>query len=216
LNATRAQKLLNSELLRITDFIKPRQLKGNSALLVPLEASYIDELYEYGKDESLWTHYTFREMRTYQRFKDFIMGSVSAMGAGENEFTFCIIDKQTGKPVGTTSFLDIQPESKSLEIGRTWVAKHLHGTGLNVECKYLLLKHCFEEIGLIRVFFKTDSNNIRSQKAMEKIGAKYEPTLRNHMIREDGTFRHSAYFSIIKAEWEDVKKHLETLLSKIN
>ena len=91
--------------------------------------------------------------------------------------------------------------------------KYLHGTGFNVECKYLLLRHCFETLGLIRVFFKTDSNNIRSQKAMEKIGAKYEGTLRNHMIREDGSLRHSAYYSIIKEEWLEVKKHLEKLLN---
>ncbi len=201
--------------MSITDLIKPQPLEGSKALLVPLEAAYIDELYEYGKDESLWTHYTFREMKTYGRFKDFIMASVNATEAGVNEFTFCIIDKQTGKAVGTTSFLDIQPASKSLEIGRTWVAKHLHGTGFNVECKYLLLKYCFETLGLIRVFFKTDSNNIRSQKAMEKIGAKYEGTLRNHMIREDGTFRHSAYFSIITEEWPDVKSYLEKLLINI-
>lgn len=200
--------------MSITDFIKPQSLEGSRALLVPLKADHIDELYEYGKDESLWTHYTFREMKTHERFKDFIMASVNAMEQGVNEFTFCIMDRKSGRPVGTTSFLDIQPESKSLEIGRTWVAKHLHGTGFNVECKYLLLKYCFEEIGLIRVFFKTDSNNIRSQKAMEKIGAKYEGTLRNHMIREDGTFRHSAYYSIIKEEWPGVKSHLEKLMTE--
>lgn len=198
--------------MSIIDFIKPSKLEDSKASLVQLEAKHTDDLYEYGKDESLWTHYTFREMRTYERFRDFIMASVTAMQEGVNEYTFCIIDKQTGKPVGTTSFLDIQPASKSLEIGRTWLAKHLHGTGFNIECKYLLLKHCFETLGLIRVFFKTDSNNIRSQKAMEKIGAKYEGTLRNHMIREDGSFRHSAYYSIIKEEWPDVKVYLEKLL----
>jgi RimJ/RimL family protein N-acetyltransferase len=200
--------------LSIANFIKPQILTGLKASLIPLEAKFIDELYHYGKDESLWTHYTFREMKTYERFKDFIMSSVNAMGRGENEFTFCIIDNESNKAVGTTSFLDIQPASKSLEIGRTWIAKYLQGTGFNAECKYLLLTHCFETLGLIRVFFKTDSNNLRSQKAMEKIGAKHEGILRNHMIREDGSFRHSAYYSIIKEEWPEVKLHLEKLLSK--
>jgi N-acetyltransferase len=201
----------------IKEFVKPHKiasgLEGNRSLLVPLEAKHIDELYVYGKDESLWTHYTFREMKTYERFRDFIMSSLDAM-ENANEFTFCIIDKQTNKPVGTTSFLDIQPTSGSLEIGRTWLAKHLHGSGFNAENKYLLLEHCFETMGLVRVFFKTDSNNIRSQKAMEKIGAKFEGILRNHMIREDGTLRHSAYYSIIKDEWEDVKEHLNKLIKK--
>ncbi len=196
------------------NFVKPQALEGSAAVLVPLEAKHTAELYECGKDESLWTHYTFRQMRTYERFKDFIMSSVNAMENGTNEFTFCIMDKPSGKAVGTTSFLDIQPEVKSLEIGRTWISKDLHGTGFNTDCKYLLLRHCFETLGLIRVFFKTDSNNIRSQKAMEKIGAKYEGTLRNHMIREDGTFRHSAYYSIITEEWPEVKTLLEKMLTK--
>lgn len=213
MNATRVQNHLNFK-LSIQEFVKPSNLEGSRASLVPLYAEYIDALYEFGKDESLWTHYTFREMKTYKRFKDFIIASINAMDSGGNEYTFCIIDKQTGNPVGTTSFLDIQPASKSLEIGRTWLAKHLHGTGFNIECKYLLLKHCFETLELVRVFFKTDSNNVRSQKAMEKIGAKYEGTLRNHMIRDDGSFRHSAYYSIIAEEWPDVKILLENLLSK--
>lgn len=199
----------------VKEFVKHHKiaagLEGNRSLLVPLEAKHIDGLYEYGKDESLWTHYTFREMRTYEKFREFIMYSVDTMQTG-NEFTFCIIDKQSNKPVGTTSFLDIQPASRSLEIGRTWLGKNLHGSGFNVENKYLLLKHCFETMGLIRVFFKTDSNNIRSQKAMEKIGAKFEGILRNHMIREDGTLRHSAYYSIINDEWEEVKEHLKKLM----
>ena len=100
---------------------------------------------------------------------------------------------------------------RSLEIGRTWLAKELHDTGFNAECKFLLLRYCFEELKLIRVFFKTDSNNLRSQKAMEKIGAKFEGILRNHMIREDGTFRHSAYYSIIEGEWEEIKQILNNL-----
>ena len=130
-----------------------------------------------------------------------------------NEFTFTIIDNRIGRMIGGTSFLDIQTETRSLEIGRTWIAKYLQGTRFNEECKLLLLTFCFEEMKTIRVFFKTDSNNKRSQKALEKIGAKYEGILRNHMIREDGTFRHSAYYSIIESEWESVKKLLSARIS---
>lgn len=147
-------------------------------------------------------------MGSFEKFEEFINHSIKEAKTGK-EFTFTIFNKANGKAVGGTSFLDIQPLSRSLEIGRTWIAKDLQGTGFNGECKYLLLKYCFEELKLIRVFFKTDSNNIRSQKAMEKIGAKFEGILRNHMIREDGTFRHSAYFSIIAEEWVEVKKRLE-------
>lgn len=172
--------------------------------LVELNQSHTAELWQYAKDETLWEHYTFRKMESEQKFEAFISHSLLEASHGR-EFSFTIIDGRTGQPCGTTSFLDIQPASRSLEIGRTWLASHLHGTGFNAACKFLLLRFCFEELGLIRVFFKTDSNNLRSQRAMEKIGAKYEGTLRNHMIREDGTFRHSAYFSIIESEWEEVK-----------
>lgn len=175
--------------------------------LVELNQSHTAELWQYAKDESLWEHYTFRKMESEQKFGTFINSALHEASHGR-EFTFAVIDRSTGQLSGTTSFLDIQPASRSLEIGRTWIASHLHGTGLNAVCKFLLLRFCFEQLGLIRVFFKTDSNNLRSQKAMEKIGAKYEGTLRNHMIREDETFRHSAYYSIIESEWEEVERIL--------
>lgn len=182
----------------------PDVLEGSRVKLIPLVMDHAEELWESAKDESLWTHYTFRKMESFEKFKKFLAGSLEEAASGKG-FTFTIIDKQSGKMKGGTSFLDIQPAARSLEIGRTWLAKELHGTGFNAECKFLLLQYCFEELKLIRVFFKTDSNNIRSQKAMEKIGAKFEGILRNHMIREDGTFRHSAYYSIIESEWEEVR-----------
>jgi len=188
----------------------PVVLEGNRVKLIPLVMGHAEELWESAQNDDLWEHYTFRKMESFEKFKDFLSGSLKEADSGKG-FTFTIIDKATGKMVGGTSFLDIQPASRSLEIGRTWLAKELHGTGLNAECKFLLLRYCFEELKLIRVFFKTDSNNLRSQKAMEKIGAKFEGILRNHMIREDGTFRHSAYYSIIEGEWEEIKQILNNL-----
>lgn len=193
------------------DLKMPEVLEGNRVKLIPLVMDHAEELWESAKNEDLWQHYTFRRMENFDKFKDFLAGSLKEAETGRG-FTFTIIDKAFGKMRGGTSFLDIQPASRSLEIGRTWLAKELHGTGLNAECKFLLLRYCFEEMKLIRVFFKTDSNNIRSQKAMEKIGAKFEGVLRNHMIRDDGTFRHSAYYSIIEGEWEEVKFKLSEQL----
>lgn len=189
----------------------PEVLEGKRVKLIPLGMAHAEELWESAKNEDLWTHYTFRKIENIEKFKEFLGGALLEAETGKG-FTFTIIDKATDKMRGSTSFLDIQPASHSLEIGRTWLAKELHGTGFNAECKFLLLQYCFEELKLIRVFFKTDSNNLRSQKAMEKIGAKFEGILRNHMIREDGTFRHSAYFSIIESEWEEVKQKLSEQL----
>lgn len=193
------------------DLKMPEVLEGNRVKLIPLVMDHAEELWESAKNEDLWQHYTFRRMENFDKFKDFLAGSLKEAETGKG-FTFTIIDKATGKMRGGTSFLDIQPASRSLEIGRTWLAKELHGTGFNAECKFLLLRYCFEGMKLIRVFFKTDSNNIRSQKAMEKIGARFEGVLRNHMIRDDGTFRHSAYYSIIEGEWNGVKEKLSEQL----
>ena len=206
LSVTRVQSRLKCKPI-VFNMKMPDVLEGKWVKLIPLRKEHTAELWESASDENLWEHYTFRKMGSYENFVRFTEHSINEDLTGK-EFTFTIIDKKTGKAIGGTSFLDIQPSSRSLEIGRTWIARYLHGSGFNAECKYLLLKYCFEELKLIRVFFKTDSNNIRSQKAREKIGAKYEGTLRNHMIREDGTYRHSAYYSIIESEWSEVKGKL--------
>ncbi len=104
--------------------------------------------------------------------------------------------------------MDIQPNHKKLEIGWTWLHPDYWGTEVNLECKLLLLTYCFEELKTYRVQFKTDENNIRSRKAIEKIGGKFEGILRHDMIRDNGTKRNSAYFSIIDSEWGDVKRAL--------
>jgi N-acetyltransferase len=104
------------------------------------------------------------------------------------------------------------PNDRGLEIGGTWYGLDFQRTAVNTECKYLLLKHAFEDLKCIRVQLKTDSLNERSQKAIERIGAKKEGVLRNHMILPDGRIRHSVFYSIIDTEWVDVKKRLESML----
>ncbi|KIN32466.1 MULTISPECIES: GNAT family N-acetyltransferase [Bacillus] len=128
------------------------------------------------------------------------------------EFPFVIIHRKTGKMVGTTRFLYMSSASRSLEIGWTWFHPSVWGTSVNTECKFLLLQYCFEQLKTIRVQFKTDERNIRSQKAIERLGAVKEGILRNQMIRKDGTFRNSVFYSIIDSEWPSVKQHLEQRL----
>jgi N-acetyltransferase len=190
----------------------PQRLEGPKALIIPLDASHTDGLYETAQDESIWKYYTFLEMKTKERFREFINHSLEKMADG-SEFTFTFIDKGSGIMIGGSSFLDISYENRSLEIGRTWIAPRLQGTGFNTEVKYLMLSYCFETLKLGRVFFKTDSGNERSKAAIQKIGAVYEGTLRNHMIREDGSYRHSVYYSIIDSEWAKVKSDLEKKLN---
>src|SRR5690606_33587051 len=109
-----------------------------------------------------------------------------------------------GKAIGSTRFLEIDRENKGIEIGFTWLNPSVWRTSVNTECKYLLLQYCFEELKYIRVQFKTDILNVRSQTAIARLGAKKEGILRNQKIRQDGTYRDSVYFSIIESEWEEV------------
>lgn len=119
-----------------------------------------------------------------------------------------------GEPMGTTTFLDIRPEHRGLEIGATWLAPSARGTGANTEAKLLLLTHAFETLGAARVQFKTDSRNARSRAAIAKIGAKEEGTLRRHLFMPDGSWRDSVMFSIIEEEWAGVKARLRSMLGR--
>jgi RimJ/RimL family protein N-acetyltransferase len=110
--------------------------------------------------------------------------------------------------------MEIRPQHNGLEIGGTWYGADFRRTVVNTECKYLLLKHAFEELGCIRVQLKTDSRNERSQKAIERIGAVREGMLRNHMILPDGVIRHSIYYSVLDSEWLQAKKKLEEMMEK--
>ncbi|MEX1276209.1 MAG: GNAT family protein, partial [Bacteroidota bacterium] len=122
--------------------------------------------------------------------------------------------RSSGTVVGSTRFANIERTHRRLEIGWTWVARAWQRTPINTEAKYLMLTHAFETLGCIRVELKTDSLNEKSRKAMLRIGAKEEGTLRNHMITQEGRIRHSVYYSITNDEWPGVKRLLEEKLTR--
>jgi RimJ/RimL family protein N-acetyltransferase len=113
--------------------------------------------------------------------------------------------------VGSTRFLNIRPEHRSLEIGWTWLGQEWQRTAVNTETKLLLLSHAFERLGCVRVEFKTDARNERSQQALERIGAVREGVMRNHMIVQGNYVRDSVYFSVIDRDWLGVKERLQRL-----
>ena len=127
---------------------------------------------------------------------------------------FAIRNLATGKICGSTRYMAIAPQDRGLEIGWTWLDASARRTGINTECKYLLLQHAFETLGTIRVQLKTDSRNLRSQNAIERIGGIREGVLRNHMILPDGYYRDSVYFSIIESEWPGVKARLQKMMER--
>lgn len=187
-----------------------RELTGELIRVVPMDKSHIQGLYEAANDENIWAHLP-KTIRTLHDMEAFVEEALQAKDSGA-ECPFVIIQRETGKIVGTTRFLYMSSAARSLEIGWTWFHPSVWGTSVNTECKYVLLQYCFEQLNTIRVQFKTDERNIRSQKAIERLGAVKEGILRNQMIRKDGTFRNSVFYSIIDSEWPSVKQHLEQRL----
>ena len=125
------------------------------------------------------------------------------------EYVFAVVLKRDHMVVGSTSYFGIVPKHKTTEIGYTWYSPDVWGTAVNPECKLLLLKHAFEDWGAVRVQLRTDANNAHSQRAILKLGAKFEGKLRNQGIRPDGSIRDSMLYSIIPSEWPTVKRGLE-------
>lgn len=187
------------------------ELIGDHVRIVPLEKKYLHDLYHISKEESIWAHLP-KMIKTVEDMESLIEEAMYKKMDG-TEFPFVILLRENNKVIGSTRFLSISSSHRNLEIGWTWLCPSVWGTKINIECKYLLLKYCFEKMKMIRVQLKTDERNIRSQKAIERIGGLKEGVLRNHMIRKDGSFRNSVFYSIIDNEWPSVKRKLEILLN---
>lgn len=127
---------------------------------------------------------------------------------------FAVIEKSSGRAVGMTTFMNIDSANKRVEIGSTWYAKSVQRSPLNTECKLLLLTCAFEHLNCIAVEFRTHFVNTQSRRAIERLGAKLDGVLRNHMIMDNGTLRDTAVYSILNTEWPTVKTHLQFQLHK--
>ncbi len=150
-------------------------------------------------------------MRSLQDMSLFVQNALDEQSAG-TALPFAIEDRQNGRLVGSTRLFDFAAAHRGVEIGATWLCPRVWRTRVNSECKYLLLSHCFETLNLLRVQFKTDGRNARSQAAIERLGAKREGVLRAHRILHDGFVRDSVMYSILDREWPEVKKRLEERL----
>jgi len=131
----------------------------------------------------------------------------------DEAYAFAVATKRGSRVIGSTSYLQVADSHKRVEIGSTWYTSDTQGTKVNPECKYLLLRHAFEDWGAERVQFTTDANNLRSQRAILKLGAKFEGKLRSDKRRADGSMRDSIIYSIIASEWPTVR---EGLLTRLN
>lgn len=192
--------------------IQPVILKGNDIRLEPLEKHHLQGLFVASQDKAIWA-YMPSKIKSIGDMADWIDKALSNQEKGI-DLPFVVIDQKTGDILGSTRFLDISKKDRGLEIGFTWYTPRVWRTSVNTEAKYLLLKHCFETLKTIRVQLKTHHLNLASQKAIERIGGVKEGILRNHRIQEDGSTRHSVYYSILDTEWEAVKERFETTLLK--
>jgi RimJ/RimL family protein N-acetyltransferase len=196
------------------EWIKPPiLLSGKYIRLEPLSETHIVNLTSAAKDPTIWQFMLYGNIETEMDMRAWVKMLLEKQEQG-TDLPFAVIFNETEKAIGATRYLEIRPEHRSLEIGGTWYSPDFQRTPVNTECKYLLLRHAFEILGCIRVQFKTDSRNVRSQRALERIGAVKEGILRHHMITPDGFFRDSVYYSIIDKEWQEKKRHLEKLLTR--
>jgi RimJ/RimL family protein N-acetyltransferase len=190
-------------------------LTGRHVRLEPLAESHAKDLAEVGRDEEIWRYMPRRPLAEVADARDFIRAA-HAMAKDGSAVPFAIVSIGNGRDraIGSTRYFDIRPEHRGLEIGWTWLGRDWQRTAANTECKFLLLRHAFEELGALRVQLKTDARNVKSQRAIERIGGVREGVLRAHMVMPDGFVRDTVMYSITAGEWPEVKKRLEDILGR--
>lgn len=187
----------------------PTVLVGDIVELRPLQPEHFAELDALAKDKRIWEFYAVDGSNS-KTILPALQGGLDDKEKGV-QYPFVIYHKQEQKLIGSTRFIDIQPLHNKLEIGWTWLHPNYWASAVNIECKLLLLTYAFEILGAFRMQFKTDVLNMRSRSAIQKIGGVFEGVLRNDMVRENGTKRDSAYYSIIVQDWLETKERLEML-----
>ena len=190
----------------------PTTLHGKLIDLLPLEEQHFDELLQAANDKRIWEFYT-GDWSDPETFKKVYNGTLKLRDKGI-EYPFVIFHKKQQKIIGSTRLLDIHHYDRWVEIGGTWLMPEYWATAINFDCKLALLTFCFEHLDANRVQLKTQHDNVRSRNAIRKIGGVFEGVIRQHMLKDNGTFRSSAYFSILKEEWHKVKHNLERQLTE--
>lgn len=183
-------------------------------LLEPLTRLRIPELFEeIGTDPEIYRWLPFATPRSIDEFSAIMEKFINDADSGIR-IAYTVVLKESNRALGTTSFLDLNPAHNSLEIGSTFYARRFWRSFVNTECKILMLTEAFESRKVERVTIKTDALNERSRAAILRLGASFEGILRHHMLRPDGTWRDSAYFSILASEWPFIKGNLTNKLER--
>jgi len=180
-------------------------LEGAIVRLEPLRADHADELWDASRDPRTWRWLSVVRPESRAELAVWIDDALEAAAAGRELPLVTVCHERV---VGSTRFLALRPEHRSVEIGWTWLHPDVWGTGANVEAKLLMLRHAFESWGCRRVELKTDASNARSRGAMEALGARFEGVHRKHMLVRGGESRDSAWYSILEEEWPATERLL--------
>jgi RimJ/RimL family protein N-acetyltransferase len=190
--------------------IEPVTLAGAHVRLETMREAHADGLVSAGCDKGLFRFFPF-SLESEAAMRGYVKSCAASLEA-RTALAFTTIDRASGRIVGSTCYLAIEPAHKRLEIGGTWITPSHQRSAVNTEAKLLQLSHCFEVLGCNRVEFKTDERNEKSRAALARIGAKEEGRFRAHMLMPDGALRTSVWFSVIASEWPELKRQLEAKL----
>jgi RimJ/RimL family protein N-acetyltransferase len=193
-------------------FVEPVILSARGITLLPLSLEHEDGLRAAAADGALW-NIRVTSVPEPENTRKYIEDAL-AMREADNRFAFAVTDTESGKVLGCTSYHDILPAVKRVEIGWTWYAKSAQRSHVNSTAKLLLLTHAFETLGCHVVGWRTDNFNFASQAAIERLGAKKDGVIRGHGLRRDGTIRDTVMYSMRSGEWPEAKAQLLYLLNK--
>ncbi|MFJ8626499.1 GNAT family N-acetyltransferase [Kitasatospora sp. NPDC093550] len=192
----------------------PVTLTGRHIRLEPLDRRHFADLWSnVGPDPEVWRWIPIRLPATREEMDALLDDRLAEAATGETVY-FAAVDLASGRAVGITGYHDFSAVNEYLEIGGTWYARSVWRTAVNTEAKLLLLTHAFEDLGMGRVFWKTDARNERSRNAIQRLGAQFEGVHRRARLLPDGTWRDSAYFSMLTDEWPAAKSRLTERLSR--
>lgn len=193
-------------------FVEPVTLRDNGIALVPLSLDHEEGLRKAAADGELWK-LRVTSVPEPEQTRAYIETALHMRTEG-HRFAFAVTDESTGKVLGCTSYHDIIPAVKRVEIGWTWYAKSTQRTHVNTTCKLLMMDHAFDTLGCQVVGWRTDNYNFASQKAIERLGAKKDGVIRGHALRRDGTIRDTVMYSMRAGEWPEAKAQLLYLLAR--
>jgi RimJ/RimL family protein N-acetyltransferase len=191
----------------------PVVLYGDAVKLEPLDPSHAEDLLAASADPEIWRYLPIAQLTTMVEVAQWIDEAWKLAATGE-QLPFAIVDPETGRAIGSTRYLDIHRSWRTLEIGWTWLAASAQRSAVNTECKFLLLKHAFQDLGALRVQFTTDGRDQRTQEALERIGAVKEGVLRKQRVNHDGYVCDAVIYSILDDEWPAVKERLTAKLTR--